>query len=131
MATAVSRPRPLSPHLGIWRWRAPMAASILHRVTGNAMGFGALLLFTWWLLAAASGPAAYATWYKVAHSWLGLIVGIGFTWSLFQHMASGFRHLVMDTGANFEIHANRRSAAATLIFSILATALVWAWILAA
>ncbi len=130
MAIAAARPRPLSPHLGIWRWRAPMAASIFHRVTGNAMGFGAFLLFAWWLLAASSGPHAYATWYGVSHGWIGLIVGVGFTWTLFQHMASGLRHLIMDTGTNFEIHANRRSAMATFIFSIVMTALVWALILA-
>jgi succinate dehydrogenase/fumarate reductase cytochrome b subunit len=37
---------------------------------------------------------------------------------------------VMDTGSNFEIHANRRSASATFIFSIVMTALVWALVLA-
>ena len=36
----------------------------------------------------------------------------------------------MDTGSNFEIHANRRSASLTFAFSILMTALVWALILA-
>ena len=127
---APTRPRPLSPHLGIWRWRSPMAASIFHRVTGNAMGFGAFALFAWWLLAAASGPKAYETWHHVARGPFGLIVGVGFTWTLFQHMASGLRHLVMDTGTNFEIHANRRSASLTFAFSILMTALVWALILA-
>ena len=86
---APTRPRPLSPHLGIWRWRSPMAASIFHRVTGNAMGFGAFALFAWWLLAAASGPKAYETWHHVARGPFGLIVGVGFTWTLFQHMASG------------------------------------------
>jgi len=120
MAIPAARPRPLSPHLSIWRWRSPMAASI----------FGAFALFAWWLLAAASGQHAYATWSHVAHGPLGLIVGIGFTWTLFQHMASGLRHFVMDTGSNFEIHANRRSASATFVFSVLMTALVWALILA-
>ena len=94
------------------------------------MGFGAFGLFAWWLLAAASGPQAYATWRGVARGPIGLLVGVGFTWTLFQHMASGLRHLVMDTGSNFEIHANRRSASATFIFSIVMTALVWALVLA-
>ncbi len=130
MATVHSpRPRPLSPHLSIWRWRPNMAVSILHRATGNAMAFGAVLLFTWWLLAAASGPATYASWYRVAHGWLGLIVGIGFTWAMFQHMGSGLRHLVMDTGANYEIHANQRSALLTMAFSVIMTGLVWALVL--
>ena len=106
-----------------------MAVSILHRATGNAMAFGAVLLFVWWLLAAASGPHAYSTFHGVARGPIGLIVGVGFTWTVFQHMGSGVRHLVMDTGANYEIHGNQRSAVATVIFSVAMTALVWAFIL--
>ena len=130
MAIAPARPRPMSPHLSHWKWRPNMAVSILHRVTGNAMAFGAVVLFVWWLLAAASGPAAYATFFGYARGPLGLIVGVGFTWVVFQHMGTGVRHLVMDTGANYEIHANQRSAVATMIFSVAMTAVVWAFILA-
>ena len=36
-----------------------MALSIVHRATGLALYFGTLLL-AWWLIAAASGPTAYA-----------------------------------------------------------------------
>jgi succinate dehydrogenase / fumarate reductase cytochrome b subunit len=35
--------RPLSPHLGIYRWQYTMALSILHRVTGVALSVGLLL----------------------------------------------------------------------------------------
>jgi succinate dehydrogenase / fumarate reductase cytochrome b subunit len=51
--------RPLSPHLGIYGWPPTMVASILNRATGIALSVGALLL-VWWLVALASGPAAYA-----------------------------------------------------------------------
>ena len=47
--------RPLSPHLGIYRWYFTMALSIAHRVTGAGLAVG-LLLLTWWLLALAGGP---------------------------------------------------------------------------
>ena len=46
--------RPLSPHLQIYRWYFTMALSIAHRVTGVGLALG-LVLFTWWLLALASG----------------------------------------------------------------------------
>ena len=36
-----------------------MMMSIVHRITGAALYFGTLLL-AWWLIAAASGPNAYA-----------------------------------------------------------------------
>lgn len=121
--------RPLSPHLSIWRWKVHMAVSIFHRITGNAMAFGAVVIFAWWLVAAATGEEAYATWYSVATGPLGWLVGIGFTYVFFQHMGSGVRHLLMDTGANFEITRNRKSAMAVFGFAVLATAAVWAFIL--
>ena len=127
MATAARpRVRPLSPHLSIWKWRVHTITSITHRITGNAMAFGAVVLFLWWLVAAATGPEAYATFYAVATGWVGVAVGIGLTWTLFQHMMSGIRHLVMDTGAALEIHDSRNFATATYIVSLAATLVVWA-----
>jgi len=54
-----------------------MLVSILHRATGQAMALGGVVLFLWWLIAAATGPEAYAFFMIVATSWLGLLVGIG------------------------------------------------------
>ncbi len=131
MATVIRpRARPLSPHLSIWKWRVHMAVSITHRATGNAMAFGAVVLFLWWLIAAATGPAAYATFYAVATGWVGVVVGIGLTWVLFQHMASGVRHLIMDTGAGLEIHASKALATGTYVASLVLTVLVWGIIFA-
>ena len=53
------------------------------------------------------GPDAYATFEKAAHSSIGVIVLVGLTWSFFQHLLSGIRHLVMDTGAAFELGVNK------------------------
>ena len=52
------RPRPLSPHLAIYRRTMTMMMSIAHRMTGAALYFGTLLL-TWWLISAAEGPKSY------------------------------------------------------------------------
>ena len=38
---------------------------------------------------------------------VGMIVLIGLTWAFFQHLLSGIRHLVMDTGAAFELGTNK------------------------
>lgn len=123
MATA--RPRPLSPHMSIWRWRVHMLVSILHRVTGHGNALVGVPLFVWWLVAAASGEDAYNDFYAVATSWFGYVVGIGLTLNFFQHMGSGLRHLVMDTGAGYEIQTAKSTALATFFFSIIMTALVW------
>lgn len=123
------RVRPLSPHMSIWKWRIHMTVSILHRVTGNAMAFGAVVLFLWWLIAAATGPEAYAVFYHVATGWFGILVGVGLTWVFFQHMMSGIRHLVMDTGAALEIHDSKLFATATIVMSLVLTAITWGAIL--
>ena len=63
----------------------------------------------------------------MASQWYGLVVLIGLTWAFFQHLFSGIRHLVMDTGMGFELRANKAGAIATIVGSIAATALIWAY----
>jgi succinate dehydrogenase / fumarate reductase cytochrome b subunit len=124
-----ARPRPLSPHLSQWRWRANMLVSILHRVTGHALALGAVPILLWWLLALASGPDAYQGWLDVAKGPIGHVAGVGVTWLALQHLANGVRHLVMDTGAGFEPAHARMTAAGTLIFSLVATLAIWALVI--
>jgi len=126
---AATKSRPLSPHLGIWRWGPHMLVSILHRVTGGALTVAGLAILTWWMLSVAEGGEAYATFTTAATHWAGKVVLIGLTWAYFQHLLSGIRHLVMDTGHGFEIQGNKRGAIATVILSLLLTAAVWALIL--
>ena len=57
---ATTNSRPLSPHLTIWRWGPHMLVSILHRATGAALSIAGLAILTWWLMAIADGPDAYA-----------------------------------------------------------------------
>ena len=58
-----------------------------------------------------------------------LVVLIGLTWAFSQHTLSGIRHLVTDTGENFEIGANKNSAIATIVGSVVLTAALWFYIL--
>jgi succinate dehydrogenase / fumarate reductase, cytochrome b subunit len=116
--------RPLSPHLQIYRWPLSMALSILHRVTGVALALG-LLLMTWWLLALASGPAAFRTVQAVMGSWLGILVLFLWTLALYFHLGNGIRHLVWDAGYGFEIGAATNSAIVVLAFAGVMTVLTW------
>ena len=122
---AVERSRPLSPHLTIWKWGPHMAVSILHRVTGSALAVVGLPILVWWLLAVSGSPQGYDDLAKAAAHPLGLVVLIGLTWAFFQKTLAGIRHLVMDTGAGFEIQSNKRWALATFFGSILLTLAVW------
>ena len=106
-----------------------MLVSILHRITGGALSVAGLALLAWWLLAISEGPDSYATFTKAATHPVGLIVLVGLTWAFFQHMLSGIRHLVMDSGAAFELDTNKRFAILTIIGSLMLTAAVWAYFL--
>jgi succinate dehydrogenase / fumarate reductase cytochrome b subunit len=106
-----------------------MLVSILHRVTGGALSIAGLAALTWWLLAIADGPNAYARFADAARSPLGLFVLIGLTWAFFQHLLSGIRHLVTDTGAAFELGINKTLAILTIVGSIVLTGLLWAYLL--
>jgi succinate dehydrogenase / fumarate reductase cytochrome b subunit len=118
--------RPLSPHLTIWKWGWHMAVSILHRITGSGLTVLGLAVLAWWLAAIAGGDIAYDRFRKVSDHWAGMIVLVGLTWAFWQHFFSGLRHLVLDTGAGYELKINRFWAVMTVVGALLATALTWA-----
>ena len=120
--------RPLSPHLTIWRWGPHMAVSILHRVTGTGLATVGAAAFVWWLVAAASGPEAYADFTGWATWWPGIALGVGLSWAFFQHLLSGLRHFVMDMGAGYELETNKFWAMMTIAGSIVLTSLFWLYI---
>jgi succinate dehydrogenase / fumarate reductase cytochrome b subunit len=123
--TAASRhPRPLSPHLQIYSPMLTMMMSIAHRITGAALYFGMLLL-AWWLIAAASGPNAYANVEWFMGSLIGRLILFGYTWALLHHALGGIRHLIWDTGRGLQPAERELLAKATLIGSIVLTLIVW------
>jgi succinate dehydrogenase / fumarate reductase, cytochrome b subunit len=113
--------RPLSPHLQIWRWTITMAASITHRATGMALAGGTLFL-VWWLVAAASGPDAYAVFARAAGQPVGEIILFGLVWSLAFHLLNGVRHLAWDLGYGFKMSTSRLTAALVYVFSLVLAA---------
>lgn len=118
--------RPLSPHLTIWKWGPHMAVSILHRITGTGLTLIGLAVLTWWLAAIAGGEVAYERFTKFAGHWAGTVILVGLTWAFWQHLFSGLRHLVLDTGAGYELKINRFWSVMTFVGAVLATALTWA-----
>lgn len=116
--------RPLSPHLQIYKPQITSMLSILHRITGVALAAGTLL-FVWWLIAAAAGPEAYAGVEGFIGSWIGYIVMIGWSFSLFYHLCNGIRHLFWDAGRGFEIATVERSGWVVVVASVGLTAAAW------
>lgn len=118
MATAQ---RPMSPHLGVYRWQITMWLSSLHRITGALLSLGALALAIW-LVSIAGGAAAYAdlqplfgsTWFKVPLT--------GWTFCFFFHLFNGVRHLAWDSGHGYERGQTRASGWTVVIATVVATA---------
>ncbi len=123
-----TRARPLSPHLQVYRWQITMTMSILHRLSGVTLVFGAFAL-AWWLLAVATGGDAYTRAAACLASPLGLIALAGFSLALVYHLLNGIRHLLWDAGWGFEIPDVYRSGYTVAGLTVVLTAAIWyvAW----
>jgi succinate dehydrogenase / fumarate reductase cytochrome b subunit len=116
--------RPLSPHLQIYKPQISTATSIMHRITGVALSVG-LLLMVWWLVAAATGPRAFAVAQGFIGSPIGLILMFGWTLALWYHFCNGIRHLVWDAGYGYAIPTSHRTALIVVVGTIVLTVLSW------
>ena len=116
--------RPLSPDLQIYRPQLTSVLSITHRLTGVALSIGSPLL-VFWLIAAAAGPATYTALHGFLASWLGLLLLLGWTFSLFFHLCNGIRHLFWDAGHGFDLQAIYTSGWAVVAISIGLTLTAW------
>ena len=114
--------RPLSPHIQIYRWQIPMLTSILTRITGNALIVSAILV-VWWLLAASTSPAYFATADAVMTSWFGDLVLTLSVLGLWYHMLAGLRHLYYDAGHGLDIETAEKLGIACIVGSVVLTIL--------
>ncbi len=122
--TDLTKARPLSPHLSIYKPIPTMVMSIFHRMTGAALYFGTLLL-AWWLIAAASGEAYFEWVNGFFGSFVGRLVLFGYTWALVHHMLGGIRHLFWDTGRGLEKETATKIAYFTIGASTALTLVLW------
>ena len=113
--------RPLSPHLQVYRWQITMWLSSLHRITGLLLSLGAVALAVW-LVALASGSAAYDDVQGIVGSAWFKIPLVGWTFCFFLHLANGVRHLFWDAGMGFERARIQASGWAVIAVTLVATA---------
>jgi len=116
--------RPLSPHLQVYRWQITNTLSILHRLTGVALGVGTLLM-AYWLIAIAAGPEAFATAQGLVGSIAGRVILLGFTFALAFHFSNGIRHLFWDSGRGFELSTVHTSGWIVVVASAVLTLATW------
>ncbi|MEO1039152.1 MAG: succinate dehydrogenase, cytochrome b556 subunit [Pseudomonadota bacterium] len=127
MAKPSADPRPISPHLQVWKFHPTMVSSILHRASGvvNAIG---LVLVSIWLIVLASGADAYAGMQAFLSGPIGVLVKLalaGFTLSLVYHFLNGIRHLAWDLGLGFDAKGSNQRSMIIFIASITLTAVIW------
>jgi len=112
------RPRPLSPHLGVYRFMYTMATSIAHRITGVVLSVG-LVVLVGWLYAAASSADTYAR--------ASALLSSGWMLAFCYHLCNGIRHLNWDLGRGLEKAEARRSATLVVAVTVaLAAAFIYA-----
>jgi succinate dehydrogenase / fumarate reductase cytochrome b subunit len=117
--------RPLSPHLQVYDMlQMTSALSISHRITGIIWTVGVLVM-TWWLVAAAAGPAAFDRVQWFLGSFLGVLLLMGVTAAAWFHTLAGIRHLAWDAGWGYDIPTVYKTGRAVLIGTGVLTALTW------
>jgi len=119
------RPRPLSPHLSVYRPTMTMAMSIAHRTSGAALYVGVLLL-AWFLIAVSSDASSFAVFSDFISSFIGRLTLFVITWALFHHLVGGVRHILWDAGHGLDAPLRDQMAWATAIGGFALTVLVWA-----
>jgi len=117
-------PRPLSPHLQVYRPQLTSITSILHRITGIGLAVG-LLYLVCWLVAAASGLEAFDRLQSFNGSPIGKLLLLGWSIAFFFHLLNGIRHLAWDAGWGFELPAAYKTGYAVFIGTAVLTILAW------
>lgn len=116
MAEADARPRPLSPHLQVYRLPIYPVLSITHRITGAVLSAGIMALVLW-LWAAAYEPEFHESMRRFfLESWGAVLIG-GWAVAMYYHLFNGIRHLFWDAGYGYELDTARRSGWAVIILT--------------
>jgi succinate dehydrogenase / fumarate reductase cytochrome b subunit len=124
MISSLKEKRPLSPHLQVYKIQITSLLSILHRGTGIVL-FGGSILWTFWLLALATGPHSYETMQGFILHPVGLIILLGWSFSFFYHLCNGIRHLMWDCGVGYDISTVRRTGWFIVFSSFFLTLVTW------
>jgi len=120
----MSRQRPLSPHLQIYKPQLTSILSILHRATGVALSIGSIILVSW-VIALTLGEATYLSYLKIINNWFGKLILFGFTFALFYHFSNGIRHLFWDAGYGYDLKQAYMSGTLVIIASLTLTIITW------
>ena len=117
-------PRPLSPHLHIYKPQITSVLSITHRISGAFLCLSTFAL-VWWLSALAQGPESYQTVRACLGSIPGQLFLLACTVSFFYHWCNGIRHLFWDAGKGLELKTAYLSGYGVLAGTGVLTVTTW------
>ena len=120
----MAQPRPLSPHLQVYRPQLTSVMSIMHRASGAVLASGSLLL-AFWLTALAIGPKFFGPLNESINHPFGQFVLFGYSLALVYHGLNGVRHLAWDLRIGLEIRQVYQSGYLVLGLTVLITATLW------
>ncbi|MBT5625380.1 succinate dehydrogenase, cytochrome b556 subunit [Gammaproteobacteria bacterium] len=113
------RPRPISPHLQIYKPQLTAVLSSLHRVSGLFLSAAAVGL-AGWVITLALGESVFAIVQQFLSSGYGTgLIALGL-FGFFYHLANGLRHLCWDRGYGYDIKNVYRSGWIVVACSITA-----------
>jgi succinate dehydrogenase / fumarate reductase cytochrome b subunit len=118
------KPRPLSPHLQIYRPQITSVLSILHRFSGIGL-FIALLFVVIGLGCLATGERAFQTFQDFFSGIVGKMLLFLSLLGFYYHFANGIRHLAWDSGYGFELTTVEKTGWFVIAFTIGATLITW------
>ena len=120
----MAKPRPLSPHLQVYRPQLTSVMSIMHRASGAVLATGSLLVALW-LVALAAGAAVFNPVADAMQHPFGQLVVFGYSLALVYHGLNGIRHLMWDLRIGLEIKQVYQSGYLVLGLTVLVTATLW------
>jgi len=120
----MSRQRPLSPHLQIYKPQLTSILSILHRATGVTLSMGSVILVSW-IIVLTLGEETYVIYTKIVNHWFSHLVLMGFTFGVFYHLSNGIRHLFWDAGYGYGLREAYISGSLVVFSSLLLTGMTW------
>ena len=120
----MARPRPLSPHLQVYRPQMTSVMSILHRAAGVVLTTGTLIMAAW-LVSLALGKEAYDVVVMAIGHPLGQFVLFGYSVALIYHALNGVRHLGWDLGFGLTIPQVYKNGQIVLFLTVVLTMGLW------
>lgn len=118
------KPRPLSPHLTIYKPQITSILSIFHRGSGVFLSLG-IPLIIYWLYSIAGGAEQYAQSQEFFSCVIVQIALFLWTAAFYYHLCNGIRHLFWDIGKGFELSSLRVSGVMVLVVSTILTITTW------